>query len=229
MQKEARATEGLRTLREYADISGISYEAVRKKVETHLRRYALKSPKMAAAKIGETFGNEIPEEEAKEFEELKAFYNGVIEINGTKYLDEAAQAYLDRQRRETVVTVPDRDSKAALQVVKEESEALRRQILNLQESLLNERTEKLEDLKATDRTAIEDATARLKKLENRVDRIAEIIDKIDEDQTRLDILLTAAQEAEKADFQALSERIDNLYTDVLKSRKRGLFGRITGE
>lgn len=245
MQKEARATEGLRTFREYAEISGTSYEAVRKKVETHSRRYEiardrlrnaeaslnyLKGKADAAADPGarEQYQGELEKAEMickearAEYETVKAFYDGVKEIGSTKYLNEAAQAYLDRQKRETVVTVPDRDSKAALQVAKEESEALRRQILNLQEALLTERTGKLQDLQEADRSAAEDAKKRIQWLESRVKVLAEEVEDLQNE-------VEALQITKKAEYDRLTERIDNLYNEVLKNRKRGLFGRITGE
>lgn len=257
MKRETKAMAGLRTFREYAEHSGISYEAVRKKVETHLKNYqanreriekALEVARKHYAEAGEmldsaTAENADPEEISKcemavrsceaeynslqeELKALEGFYNGVTtDTAGTKYLNESAQAYLDGKKRETVVTVPDRDSKAALKVVNEENEALRRQILKLQEALLTERTNKLEELRTEDRTGAEDRAARLEALEEKAKQLEQSIDQITEAQKRIQETIESIQLTEKADFDRLTERLDNLYTEVLKSRKRGLFGR----
>lgn len=258
MGKEARAMEGMRTFREYGERSGISYEAVRKKVENHQKNYRANRLKLETAiselnmklQIVQKYISDAEEKgESQEYIDglrlklsdldkqiiearerlnlLNGFYNGVLtDENNVKYLNEAAQAYLDQQRKESVVTVPDRDSKAALKVAQDENEMLRRQIVKLQEALLTERTGKLQDLQEADRSASEDMAARLDKLEERAQKIERNIELIADQQETLFQDLEALQITKKTDYDRLTERIDDLYTEVLKTRKRGIFGRI---
>lgn len=251
MGKEARAMEGMRTFREYGERSGISYEAVRKKVENHQKNYRANRLKLETAiselnmklQIVQKYISDAEEKgESQEYIDglrlklsdldkqiiearerlnlLNGFYDGVLtDENNVKYLNEAAQAYLDQQRKESVVTVPDRDSKAALKVAQDENEMLRRQIVKLQEALLTERTGKLQDLQEADRSAVVDAEKRIQWLESRVKVLAEEVEDLQNE-------VEALQITKKTDYDRLTERIDDLYTEVLKTRKRGIFGRI---
>lgn len=220
MSQEARV-DGLRTFREYAQLSGISYEAVRKKVEAQRAVY---DRNKAAAQDYKRMLEKDPDNENLKMqynalkdamESRKAIAEGVITIDGTKYLTEAAQAYLDQQREGRVILQPDNHAREALAVVQSEAEALRKRVIDLQETVLKSQTAELEDLKENG------SAERIRELEALVEKQGERINLLTEDNGRI----LRELEANKADFKALTERLDNLYTEVLKSRKKGLFGR----
>lgn len=220
MSQEAR-TDGLRTFREYAQLSGVSYEAVRKKVEACKTAYEKAQALYAYTK------NQLerdPDNEnlkikfdavSNDMETRRKVAEGVVTIGNTKYLTEAAQAYLDQQREGRVIVQPDNHAKEALAVVQSEAEALRKRVIDLQETVLKSQTAELEDLKENG------SAERIRELEALVEKQGERINLLTEDNGRI----LRELEANKADFKALTERLDNLYTEVLKSRKKGLFGR----
>ena len=204
--KARAAAEGLLTFREYAESTGVSYESVRKKVENHQKIYEQNRKTLDILKR-EAEADPEDEEKRRRYEfladtvkEQKRFCEGVVQIGGAKYLDEAARTYLDRQRKETVLAVPDTHTKEALAISKGEADALRKKVIDLQEMLLQERTAKLEDLKSADNETIEN-----------------IIKRLDDQARQID--------ANKAEIKALQDRIGELTEEVQKSRKKGIFGR----
>ena len=91
------------TIKEYAEIKGVSTQAVYKQLKTH----------------------------------EKALQGHVQKIKGTRYLDDEAVAYLNKQSESSPAVVIQTDNEELLEALKVENENLKIKIMELQDQLIH--------------------------------------------------------------------------------------------